>query len=41
MGRYPGVNVHLMLTDRDVNLIDEGFDVAIHIRDLNDSTLIA
>ncbi len=41
MGRYRDVNVQLMLTDRDVNLIDEGFDVAIHIRDLNDSTLIA
>ncbi len=41
MGRYTDVNVQLMLTDREVNLIDEGFDIAIQIRDLNDSTLIA
>jgi DNA-binding transcriptional LysR family regulator len=41
MERYPDVNVQLMLTDREVNLIDEGFDAAIHIRELNDSSLIA
>lgn len=41
MERYTDVNVQLMLTDRQVHLIDEGFDVAIYIRDLNDSSLIA
>lgn len=41
MTRYSDVNVQLRLTDREVNLIDEGFDVAIHIRELTDSSLIA
>ncbi len=41
MAFYSDVNVRLMLTDREVNLIDEGFDVAIQIRELDDSSLIA
>ncbi len=41
MARYRDVNVQLMLTDREVNLVDEGFDAAIQIRELNDSSLIA
>lgn len=41
MTRFPDVDVHLMLTDRSVHLIDEGFDVAIHIGELDDSSLIA
>lgn len=41
MTRFPDVDVHLMLTDRGVHLIDEGFDVAIHIGELDDSSLVA
>ena len=41
MTRFPDVDVHLMLTDRSVHLIDEGFDVAIQIGELDDSSLIA
>lgn len=39
--KYPDVNIDLSLTDRYVDIIDEGFDVAIRIGELNDSTFIA
>lgn len=38
---YPEVNVALSLTDRFVDLIDEGVDVAIRIGALDDSSYIA
>lgn len=38
---YPELRVHLQLTDRLVNLLDEGFDVAVRNADLKDSSLIA
>lgn len=43
MRRYPEVRVSLTATDRLVNLIDEGFDVAIRFRalPLEDSSLVA
>ena len=39
--RYPGVSVQLMLLDRVTNMIDEGFDVALRIGRLPDSSLRA
>lgn len=39
---YPGLQVDLVCNDRLVDLIDDGFDVALRLtRDLPDSTLIA
>jgi DNA-binding transcriptional LysR family regulator len=39
--RYPEVEVEIVLTDRFVDLIDEGFDVAVRAGKLADSSLIA
>ena len=39
--RYPEVKLHLDLTDRYVDLVDERIDVAIRIGSLKDSSLIA
>jgi DNA-binding transcriptional LysR family regulator len=41
MVRYPKVEVHLLLTDRHVDLIEEKIDVAIRLGRLPDSALIA
>jgi DNA-binding transcriptional LysR family regulator len=38
---FPAISVELMLGDRMVDLIDEGFDVAIRAEPLHDSSLIA
>ncbi len=38
---YPEVNVQLSLTDRFVDIVEEGFDVAIRIGELEDSSLVA
>jgi DNA-binding transcriptional LysR family regulator len=39
--RYPDVQLALSLSDRTVNVVEEGFDLAIHIADLADSSLAA
>jgi len=41
MARYPELSVDLVLNDRVVDVIDEGFDLAIRITRLRDSSLIA
>ena len=39
--RYPRVHLALSLSDRTVNVVDEGFDLAVRIADLRDSSLAA
>ena len=39
--RYQQVNVDLVLLDRNVDLVEEGFDLALRIGHLADSTMIA
>jgi DNA-binding transcriptional LysR family regulator len=41
LSRYPEVSGELILSDRIVNLIDDGVDVAVRIGALDDSTLFA
>ncbi|MBL9105812.1 MAG: LysR family transcriptional regulator [Myxococcales bacterium] len=41
LARHPGVVGELTLADRNINLIDEGVDVAVRIGDLADSSLSA
>lgn len=41
MRAHPRVNLELVLADRRVNVVEEGFDVAIVLGALDDSTLVA
>jgi DNA-binding transcriptional LysR family regulator len=41
MRRHPELKVDMVLNDRLVDLVDEGFDLAIRIADLPDSSLVA
>jgi len=39
--RYPELTVEAVLTDRKVDILSEGFDMAVRVGDLDDSSLIA
>lgn len=39
--KYPDIELSISLEDRFVNLVEEGFDVAIRVADMEDSSLIA
>lgn len=41
IGDNPGLQIDLVLNDRHVDIVAEGFDLAIRIGELNDSSLIA
>ncbi len=40
MAQHPGIQVDLSLEDRAVDLIAEGFDLVVRIREMTDSTLV-
>ena len=39
--RYPAVSIDLLLANRIVNLVEEGFDCAIRIGQITDASLVA
>ena len=41
MGEHPGIEIDLDLNDREINLVEEGFHMAVRIGALRDSTLLA
>ena len=41
LAEYPEINVQLDLTNRFVDIVEEGFDLAIRVGDLQDSSLIS
>jgi len=41
LARYPEINLDLRLEDRFVDLVEEGFDLAVRVTQLDDSSLIA
>jgi len=41
MGAYPQVSITTALVNREVDLIEEGYDIALRVGDLTDSNLVA
>ena len=41
LDHYPDIDIDLRLTDRFINIVDEGIDLAVRIAELADSSLIA
>ncbi|WP_437859668.1 LysR family transcriptional regulator [Sorangium sp. So ce363] len=41
LDRYPGLHIDLDVDDRYVNLVEEGFDVAVRVGQLRDSSLVS
>lgn len=41
MSAHPDLNIHLVLTDEFTDIVGEGFDLAIRIAELTDSSLVA
>ena len=41
LGRHPGLEIDMDLNDRYIDLIEEGYDVAVRIGKLRDSSLVA
>jgi DNA-binding transcriptional LysR family regulator len=41
LNEHPAIELNLDLNDRNVNLVEEGFDMAVRIGELQDSTLVA
>jgi len=41
LAKYPELTIHLILSDQQIDTVQEGFDVTIRIADMSDSSLIA
>jgi len=41
LGEHPAIELNLDLNDRNINLVEEGYDMAVRIGELQDSTLVA
>jgi DNA-binding transcriptional LysR family regulator len=41
LNEHPAIELNLDLNDRNINLVEEGFDMAVRIGELQDSTLVA
>ena len=41
LNQHPAIIINLDLNDRNINLVEEGFDLAVRIGELQDSTLMA
>ena len=41
LSEHPAIELNMDLNDRNINLVEDGFDMALRIGDLQDSTLVA